>query len=39
MFIYTLSDVLGIIAIVVALVAVGIARFMDWKDKRRMDRK
>lgn len=39
MFIYTLSDVLGIIVIVVALVAVGIARFMDWKDKRRMDRK
>ena len=39
MFIYTVSDVLGIIAIVVALVAVGIARFMDWKDKRRMDRK
>lgn len=43
MFIYTLSEVIGIgiflIALVVTLVAVGIARFMDWKDKRRMDKK
>lgn len=39
MFIYTLGDVIVIIALVIALVAVGIARFMDWKDKRRMDRK
>lgn len=39
MFIYTLGDVIVIIALVVVLVAVGITRFMDWKDKRRMDRK